>query len=115
MYTWNLKKNTNPGMNFVLYGLLCACMRIGLEVGVHDSNFKRQRYQIQTWAALLGLTNEELLCEKQRNLQHLPFIYTGGPMYLCVSEGVYLCIRRHRGCIVYVCKNVLFFCFFWKK
>lgn len=31
---------------------------------MHDSNFKRLRYQIQTWAALLGLTNEELLCGK---------------------------------------------------
>ena len=72
---------------------------------MHDSNFKRLRYQIQTWAALLGLTNEELLCEKRRNLQHLPFIYTGGPVCtcVCVCVCVYMCVRRQGGCIcVYV-------------
>lgn len=80
------------------------CIRFDLEVDVHDSNFKRLRYQIQTWAALLGLTNEELLCERRRNLQHLPFIYTGGPVYVCVwkSMCVYLCIRRKRGGVVSV-------------
>lgn len=75
----------------MLYNLLsCVCMRFGLEVDLHDSNFKRLRYQIQTWAALLGLTNEELLCEKQRNLQHLPFIYTGGPVCTCVCVSVHV-------------------------
>lgn len=68
----------------------CACVcGFGLVVDLHDSNFKRQRYQIQTWAALLGLTNEELLCERRRNLQHPPFIYTGGLVRTCA------CVRNH--------------------
>lgn len=68
-----------------------------LDVHVHDSDFKRLRYQIQTWAALPGLTNEELLCGKQRNLQHPPFIYTGGPV--CV----YVCASAHEEAGMWVC------------
>lgn len=82
-----------------------------LDVHVHDSDFKRARYQIQTWAALPGLTNEELLCGKQRNLQHLPFIYTGGPVCICVcicargGRDVGVCVfKRERACsLFYVC------------
>lgn len=84
---------------------LCACVcGFGLVVDLHDSNFKRQRYQIQTWAALLGLTNEELLCERRRNLQHPPFIYTGGLVRTCACVRNHACVRvcvsRGRGCIV---------------
>lgn len=62
---------------------MSVCVLFGLDVDMHESNFKRLRYQIQTWAALPGLTNEELLCGERRNLQHLPFIYTGGPVFMC--------------------------------
>lgn len=84
---------------------LCSCVcGFGLVVDLHDSNFKRRRYQIQTWAALLGLTNEELLCERRRNLQHPPFIYTGGLVRTCASVHSHACARacvsRRRGCIV---------------
>lgn len=89
-----------------------------LDVHVHDSDFKRPRYQIQTWAALPGLTNEELLCGKQRNLQHLPFIYTGGPVCMCVcicarggrDVGVCVCVflreREHVACFMFVFQNL---------
>lgn len=85
----------------------------GLVVGLHDSNFKRQRYQIQTWAALLGLTNEKLLCEGRRNLQHLPFIYTGGLVRTCVCVRNHACARAcvsgGRGCIVRTVRQNSFF------
>lgn len=84
---------------------ICVCLKIGLKVDVHVSDFKSLRYQIQTWAALLGLTNEELLCEKRRNLQHLPFIYIGGPMW----TGVCVCVCASGstgGCCVYIYENV---------
>lgn len=80
---------------------VCLCVEgPAFEVDVHDRDFKRTGvggvgggYQIQTWAALLGLTNEELLCARQRNLQHPPFISTGGRVCLCMRKRcVCLCV-----------------------
>ena len=84
LWNLNLCVSTSLGMSaasgsvFVCRGVwswMWTCMQ-GLQ--------KLRGYQIQTWAALLGLTNEELLCLRQRNLQHPPFIYTGGRVCLCV-------------------------------
>lgn len=69
---------------------LCACVcGFGLVVDLHDSNFKRLRYQIQTWASLLGLTNEELLCERGIYSIHLSSTLVG----LCVCARVSAIMR----------------------
>lgn len=95
-----------PGMSAALYVCLCVegsclwrwtCMQ-GLQ--------KQRGYQIQTWAALLGLTNEVLLCLRQRNLQHPPFIYTGGLVceWVCVptcgsTVCTVSCFQRKCACV----------------
>lgn len=69
---------------------LCACVcGFGLVVDLHDSNFKRLSYQIQTWAASLGLTNEELLCERGIYSIHLSSTQVG----LCVRARVSATMR----------------------
>lgn len=77
----------SPGMSAA--SDVCLCVEgSGLWRWTCMQGLQKQRgYQIQTWAALLGLTNEELLCLRQRNLQHPPFIYTGGRVceWVCVS------------------------------